>query len=1099
MKNRTGAFLSALAMSTALLAELAAPKRAREHHVSINALPIQHPFEALKDESQFPYFPNKALREPVVFSIDAWSLSHFVITKSHSYKTRSLFVPYIDFKIATANPDNCKKIHLAKQNSFKKTWTPSVSPLCVPDADPMQFPLIAFLEKSKTPSHLIQQQITPYTVTHPSVSNSSSFNLAPNEPFTFSSPAYHKPAAHHRFSFSSIHLQANNDSDYPWVENTLDFLSPDPSNQSTYLTLSEHPFKDVLITAFISPLPITSSTCFVPFEKLSFPSRLHNAPIAKFHKKQLSVAVLQHPSTLPIEDTPFTFTSPHMQPEKIHTISIPSYDHFLSVAHSTMTPSPITVADSLGCDDANTLLRELPHHRPKAYSFKKHPAYAPIPHIDRLLQTPPQDHLLETSLTASTQAAEFAFNQSDKIKPLALGMVGLTVTLPTLKDAGFTIKKDHFKQNTTSLNPQDYPKYQRSTVNLQALIEMTDMPLAQLVKSPRPLFALSHSRPRSIEPDNLEWINQDIHLKTLILGSAPTQIPSFFVSSAPDPRAIYLYMTAKPTPPSQMHRFQSQLANAIDVPAETTLVIEQPKQLAFLPSTETYAINTIPASTYICLNPPTTLPTEMRKYRLDRLNLFNHLIVETDPLLHPASTKSIPAQLQATLVADANHQQALAKKRLTPDQYIRKYGHFPTPEKHTLNVDTTSIQPISLEPIQGGTPYLWEDPSLVEDIRSQANFAERRHQRRSDKLNRKHRVTATNLARIPSLFDLETATLNHEFTTHVSWLPKTTDGKYLFSITMQPTPNTHFERLEQNVYFIIDNSTSINKGKASAYKSAVTRALPYIHKDDRFNIFTIDDQLHAMSPTNLSVTQTTKTLARDYLEKQKFFHPYKTSNVYAQLNTLCKTLENVPGLHTIYLFTDGDGLLDLNKHLTDVNTLITSNKNTFNIYPTCIGGDNHISFIHMLATLQRGEVMHCPTLAPFPRKFAGFVKKHQQPIARDLHAIVMPTDPNANCKLFTESPRLPTFYASKPLVIYGEMDTLSDINLMIQGRFGSSFVNISKKITFDQNTTSSQSFRAQGARFQAATYFLEFLQTKDSDPLSKTNALLLRYGGSKLL
>ena len=1099
MEKRSGALLSVLIMSTALLAELAAPKRDRQHQSSIDNISVQFPSQLLKQESLLPGYTKKALREPVTFSFDAWMPPHFVITKPHSYKTRPLFVPYIDFKIATTHPRKPKS-HLTKHISIKKTWSPPVSTFHNHDPNLRESAPIAFLEKNQTPSHLIDHQISPCIVSHKSISDVSNFNLAPTPSFTFTSPAYQKPPAPYRFFFSPIQLHANNDSAYAWQENTLKFTSPNPSNQLATLGIANHSVKDLIITQTQSPSPIVHSTCAVPFETLAHSSHAHHMPTAKFHKNQLPISVLEGQSILPIDDAPLVFSSPRMQPEKIHSMPLDSRSHILSVTDSTVTPSPIVVIDKFACDDAQSLLRELPIHRPQTYCFKKQPVFAPIPAIDKQLQILPQDPLLKSTLTATTQAAVFAIHQTDQIKPLSLGMVALSFTLPTLDESGFTIKKDHFKPDITALNLQDYPKYHRSTVNLQAILELNDMPLAQLVKSSRPLFAPAYSRPRSIEPDNFEWINQDVHLKTLILGSTPSQIPTFFVSNAPDPRALYHFSTSTLTAPLQKHSFQSELISAIELPAEKAPVMQQPKTPAFLPSMELCAVNSIPPTTCTSFDASASFPTQMKAYHFDRLNFADSLITTTDPLLHPASAKSLTAQLQATLVADANHQQALAKKRLTPDQYIRKYGHFPTPEKHTLSISSHKpIPPISLEPIPDGAPYLWEDPSLVEDISAHTDFAERRHQRRSDKLNRRHRVTAANLARIPSLFELETATLNHEFTTRVSWQPKTTEGKYLFSITVQPTPNTHFERLQQNVYFIIDNSTSINKGKATAYKSAITRALPYIHKEDLFNIFVIDDDLHALSPSNLSVSQSTKTLARDYLEKQRFFHPYKTSNVYAQLNKLCKTLENVPGLHTIYLFTDGESLLDMHKNLSDMHTLITSNKSIFNIYPTCVGGDNHISFIQMLATLQRGEVMHCPTIAPFPRKFAGFVKKHQQPIARDLHAIVMPTDPTANCKLFTESPRLPTFYTNKPLVIYGETDTLSDINLMIQGRFGSSFVNVSKKITFDQNTTNSATFRAQGARFQAATYFLEFLQTKDSEPLAKTNALLLRYGGTKLL
>ncbi|MCB1108089.1 MAG: hypothetical protein KDK44_00340 [Chlamydiia bacterium] len=1101
MDKRTGIFLSALFLTSVLLARPAAPKTERTHRSSIDAIPgTLTSIFSLQNDSRLHNSITKAVPESSLVYSRQDLPSGFIVTQVHSCPPPRLLVPSVHLEIADLTSVSVPKIQFSKQFSIPLDWSPPFTPTMVLEKDT---PTSTQVYKENNISHqkCLQRAYFELDKVQSMTSPLKGFQIDQSVLYTFTYPTYKKPKKAFSFRGSSIDLtSAATIPKYShYVPDAFDPIYPDL--QESHVALSEHICNGLPIIVRIPPPQLQLTAYDIPFHAIAFNTQAITHPKITLKPRHLPVAVDHGFSTHPLKDASLHTLNPHMQPEKTYSFSLSETDHTIPIFYNSITIPSLPVDTCLAHQAAQSMLRHPTAHRVILHAFKNPQITAKAPSLQSKIKHVATDAELDYSYSPNAESSQYlTLLEAENKQPFTLDSLPLSIAFPTLNDLGFIFKKEHLLPVVTSLSPDHFPKYCPSTVNRHALIEMTDMPLSHLVKNIKRSSTPACMRPHLIEDACPEWIHQSVHLPTIVLEPSPSIIPVFAVNNAPDPRALYRYSKTLPKVRLASLAFHSDLIETIELPYEVTIIAATPKSSFFLPSKEILTENTIRCETYGDLLPGCPLLTTQYRLPVDHLDLATHLILATDPILHPASSRDIAAQLQASLIVEANHQQTMSKKRLTSDEYIRKYGYFPTPEASVLAVATTATpSPMFLDPLPSIEPYLWTDPSLSEDIASHINFAEKKHQRRSDILNRKHRVTATNLARIPTLFDLETTSLNQEFSTSVSWAPKAEDGKYLFAITVKPIENTHFERLEQNIYFVIDNTQSINKAKAAAYKSAILRALPYVHKADTFNIFTIDDALHAMSATNLTSASGTKALVHEYLDKQKFFHPYKTSNVYAQLLNFTKALAQAPGLHTVFFFTDGSSLLDLSKTLTDIHALIDANKTTFNLYPVCVGNDNHTSFIQMLSTLQRGEVMHSATMAAFPRKFAGFVKKLQTPIARDLHAIVMPTDPNAHCKLFSESPRLPAFYSGKPLVIYGETDTLSDLNLMIQGRFGSSFVNITKKIAFTQNAQVTATFRKEGARFQAATYFLEFLQSKETEPLAKTNSLIMRYGGRKLL
>ena len=478
------------------------------------------------------------------------------------------------------------------------------------------------------------------------------------------------------------------------------------------------------------------------------------------------------------------------------------------------------------------------------------------------------------------------------------------------------------------------------------------------------------------------------------------------------------------------------------------------------------------------------------RFILDPLQAVESLI-KREPILHVSSRYPLKAQVHAALIQDAQHKKKAARKRLTQDTILAPYGEFPEYESHTLVVEAISTYPeLALEPLPAAAPYLWSDLECPDDIMAKVYFTLNRHASKSQSVNRRHRVTAANLACIPSLRDLHTASLDHEFATEVVWAPQAQGGRYVFTIKLKPINPSYFERITQNIHFVLDNTNSIDKNKLAAYKSAILRAIPYVHTEDRFNVYTFTDDLTAMSSVPLAANSANKSTTRNFFSRLRLYRSYDDANSYKLLTNLSEHLQTLPGMHTVFLFTDGSSLADLPKKFKNAQALLNTSR--CNVYPVCVAGNNDLVNLQMLAKLQRGTVFHSSNFASFPRKFAAFMKKHQNPIVSDLHAIATPTQAGNKMTIFNESPRITPLYSGQEIELHGQMDQLCDFNLMLQGKFGSKWVNVNKKLSFGLQSSMDIGLHEKIRSEAAAAYINDYLVNENGKSLYNANQLLYR-------
>lgn len=786
-----------------------------------------------------------------------------------------------------------------------------------------------------------------------------------------------------------------------------------------------------------------------------------------------------------VPDTELLIPTAVIQPCKPALLT--TYPILLHVSHQFKDASYIT--HSLICEDElKSLLYSPSIYRifaPKHISFAASKVHMPI----RALPLAVADQDVKSCTRPSTQFTGVEFHKHCRQpKALILQPLPLTIQLPTLSEDQFVLDTEPLcleRESVTLGMQKPSCRYFPSFTRFEA-----DEKRSKPFLNPRKTSSHQHY-PRSVQDVYPEWLHHETFIPSLILGNHVFAAPTFDFDAVPDLRSLMKNVAPLHVAAAGLTRsFCSQLLPPVEA--------NDPLTASSMPPNVTHGHQPVPESFRAhVFTKMSDLPLGFKEehafqtpsFFLDQLEALEELIQST-PVLHQSSHYSLKGQVHAALI-DGGKQRKATRKRLKQDKALVPYGEFPEYEPTVLSIAAICHLPgLSLDPLPSALPYLWTNLECPDDIMATVHFMLKQHASKSHSVNRGHRVTAANLACIPSLRDLHTASLNHEFSTEVSWAPQAKGERYVFSLKLKPLDPTYFERIPQNIHFVLDNTNPITKNKLDAYKSAIMRSLPYVHAEDRFNIYSFSDELSAMSNVPLPSNNSSKQTTRNFLSRLKLYRAYNDANSYKLLVQLSDHLQSFPGMHTVLLFTDGSSLADMPHKFKYAQQLM--NVSRMNVYPVCVAGDNDLLNLQILAKLQRGSVFHSPNFASFPRKFAAFIKKHQNPIVSDLHAVVTPIDPTAKMRLFNESPRIAPLYSGREIVLHGEMDKLCDFNLMLQGKFGSKWVNVNKTLSLGVQSSMDIGLHETVRHEAAAAYVNDYLVNENNQSLHNANKLLYR-------
>lgn len=687
----------------------------------------------------------------------------------------------------------------------------------------------------------------------------------------------------------------------------------------------------------------------------------------------------------------------------------------------------------------------------------------------------------------SVQDVEITFFYPEP-SSLILEPLPLTIALPTLNEAGFTIR-DHMSTGFIHASIHHMiPKVSIPAKLTTSLIVVGDTPFPakQLKQQNRSPFRLN-------TVDSVgQWVDCVLYISPLVISSREPFLPTFFLDAVPDPRPLLKIAGAFTlTQPLHLPMFSELAADCIALlPQDQSFKNAQHFNSIFRPTKELSR-----SRLSICLDSSLKelekAPFRFQQFSTSIYDDRQYLITSASIPMHPASLSPLSELNSLSLLHEAKKQHQNSPVFARSDAYIRKFGHTPIFETYQAKSMPTATPKALTPPLITIPPQkLWhasDEQILIASIPTPLFDMQLAL---SEDVNRKNRLTFANLSGIPSLYELDTTTLNTELSVDLAWMPKANSKRYAYAITLKACETAHFTRIPQTLHFVIDNTLPLEKAKLSTYKGGILRALPYIHPDDSFNIISYEDGLVSFSPVPLAVTPSSKAAARAYLNELSLKRSHKKTNTYQMLNELYEELQDQPGLHTVLLLTDGQSLPYLSKKGEEARKLVLNNQRLFSLYPTSSGTQVAHRHLQILSAIQRGHPFHASSLVSFPRKFAAFVKKLDEPIARDLYPVILPSNPDAKHRLYTESPRLPNLYRSTPIVIYGETDSLEPFTLMLQARLKGRYVNISKKMTFSPHPSSSAQLFDQQIYDENAKFVSDLFHKSTKDALEQGNNIL---------
>jgi len=339
---------------------------------------------------------------------------------------------------------------------------------------------------------------------------------------------------------------------------------------------------------------------------------------------------------------------------------------------------------------------------------------------------------------------------------------------------------------------------------------------------------------------------------------------------------------------------------------------------------------------------------------------------------------------------------------------------------------------------------------------------------------------------------------NDSFDINVSISSPVDKKGYIFSININPKQHIAYEKIQQNFYFLIDSSHTVDKHKFSLYKRAITKALSSLKEGDKFNIIVLDKKLTRFSNKTSIYSIRSQQLAEDFIEKVSQSNIINSANLLESLEKASHLILDNEEMHTAILLTSGQvnqGIKNQQKSLTN---FIEKKGNKFSLYAAAVGNKNNLVTLDMLCNLSGGNLIYSDTNASFPRKLATMVKDLRYPMAKDVKVSAISSNPKAELKLVANQNHLPPFFANQPYTIVGNIERLSDINLTIEAKHADEWVCIDKKISFNDARVDDRLIKVWN-KAQVAAEYQRFLKEAKSNHLKKAKEILQETYGRSVL
>lgn len=357
--------------------------------------------------------------------------------------------------------------------------------------------------------------------------------------------------------------------------------------------------------------------------------------------------------------------------------------------------------------------------------------------------------------------------------------------------------------------------------------------------------------------------------------------------------------------------------------------------------------------------------------------------------------------------------------------------------------------------------------------------------------NRNCRLTQATLSDMPSLEQLITDSIGDEFMVSTKVLPKITSEGYIFSVQLRPFNRNSLYSLPHRVYYILDSSSSIEKHRFETFKRSITRSLRYLDKNAKFNVFTFTGTPTRLSQIDLRPGSEAMRRTKKFLAKTERRSSSGTDNLYSLIRHLEQRSAQNGEMTTVIFLSDGNLFRNLRMHRNSIAGLLKDSRKNFSLYTCCVSDRNNIGMLDWMAKLYHGEMLHVSTHAAFPRRLSLLVKKLHRPLAYDIH--VTTADPSDNVRFLHDAKIAENLFADKTYTLYGAAKNLQDINLIIQGKAGDKWLNLTKTISLKNSFKARGQLEKESACQKALLALYEYIEKGSNEKLAEAKEVASEF------
>lgn len=342
----------------------------------------------------------------------------------------------------------------------------------------------------------------------------------------------------------------------------------------------------------------------------------------------------------------------------------------------------------------------------------------------------------------------------------------------------------------------------------------------------------------------------------------------------------------------------------------------------------------------------------------------------------------------------------------------------------------------------------------------------------------------------PTLKALNTVSYKDAFDLQVAYVPDG-NGKYLFAATLIPKENGSQAHMKQNIIFLLDKSHSIATGRFDLYKHAIGASLQQLQDTQTFNILAFDNTIEFFKPNFSKKSADNIKQAKKFLLEQSTVSFLTTTDIFPVLKYIRSLRLSSHEQLTVILLSDSE-FLTKRKNLLALELWTRTNKGPVSFFVLALDQDKNIPLLDYLTERNSGKVLLPHSDVQIKRTLCKLLRSTRMPLAKNMSFNCIAAK-GQNVSFFPFQNKKSILFADQPYTLMGKVDSLEDFDLLLQGKNGSEFFSIKKRVSFKSAKGDEFDLVKQAHILTGYDYYEKFFTEKKPEYLKKAKELLEPY------